>query len=84
MVYTEWRYRAQIEHTYRFDQEDGLDVEDVRVRTLERMRRVFALTLLPIPGLITWSCGFAAWEANSASLETVMALMCSSRASVLS
>jgi hypothetical protein len=46
MVYTEWRYRPQIEHTYRFDQEDGLDVEDVRVQTLERMRRVFALTLL--------------------------------------
>ena len=38
-VYTQWRYRPQIEHTYRFDQEDGLDVEDVRVRTLERMRR---------------------------------------------
>ncbi len=45
-VYTEWRFRPQIEHTYRFDQEDGLDVEDMRVRTLERMRRVFVLTLL--------------------------------------
>ncbi len=31
-VYTEWRYRPHIEHTYHFDQEDGLDVEDVRVR----------------------------------------------------
>ncbi len=46
IVYTEWRYRPQIEHTYRFDQEDGLDVEDVRVRTLERMRRLFVLALL--------------------------------------
>jgi hypothetical protein len=46
MVYTEWRYRPQIEHTYRFDQEDGLDVEDVRVHTLERMRRIFVLVLL--------------------------------------
>ena len=46
MIYTGWRYRPQIEHTYRFDQEDGLDVEDVRVQTLERMRRVFVLTLL--------------------------------------
>jgi len=46
MIYTDWRYRPQIEHTYRFDQEDGLDVEDVRVQTLERMRRVFVLTLL--------------------------------------
>jgi hypothetical protein len=45
-VYTDWRFRPQIEHTYRFDQEDGLDVEDMRVRTLERMRRVFVLTLL--------------------------------------
>ena len=46
VVYSEWRYRPQIEHSYRFDQEAGLDVEDVRVQTLERMRRVFALTLL--------------------------------------
>jgi len=45
-VYTDWRYRPQIEHTYRFDQEDGLDVEDVRVQTMERMRRIFALTLI--------------------------------------
>jgi hypothetical protein len=45
-VYTEWRYRPQVEHTYRFDQEDGLDVEDMRVRTMERMRRVFVLVLL--------------------------------------
>jgi hypothetical protein len=45
-VYTEWRYRPQIEHTYRFDQEDGLDVEDMRVQTLERMRRIFVLVLL--------------------------------------
>lgn len=46
MVYTEWRHRPRIEHTYRFDQEDGLDVEDVRVQTLERMRRVFVVVLL--------------------------------------
>ena len=45
-VYTDWRYRPQIEHSYRFDQEDGLDVEDLRVRTLERMRRLFLLVLL--------------------------------------
>jgi hypothetical protein len=45
-VYTQWRYRPEIEHTYRFDQEDGLDVEDVRVQTLERMRRMFALVLM--------------------------------------
>ena len=45
-VCTEWRYRPQIEHTYRFDQEDGLDIEDVRVQILERMRRIFVLVLL--------------------------------------
>jgi len=45
-VYCEWRYRPQIEHTYRFDQEDGLNVEDVRVQTLERMRRIFVMVLL--------------------------------------
>jgi hypothetical protein len=46
LVLSEWRRRPQIEHTYRFDQEDGLDIEDMRVRTVERMRRVFALVLL--------------------------------------
>jgi hypothetical protein len=45
-VYTTWRHRPQVEHTYRFDQEDGLQVEDMQVRTLERMRRVFILVLL--------------------------------------
>lgn len=45
-VYAEWRHRPQIEHTYRFDQEDGLDIEDVRVQTLERMRRIFTLVLI--------------------------------------
>lgn len=45
-VYTQWRCRPRIEHTYRFDQEQGLNVEDMRVQTLERMRRVFVLVLL--------------------------------------
>jgi hypothetical protein len=45
-VYEDWRSRSRIEHGYRFDQEQGLDVEDVRVRTLDRMRRVFAMVLL--------------------------------------
>lgn len=43
---TTWRYRPQIEHTYRLDQEAGLDVEDMRVHTLEHMRRVFLLVLV--------------------------------------
>ncbi len=45
-VYADWRQRAQIEHGYRFDQEEGLDVEDMRVETLERMRRLFLFVLL--------------------------------------
>jgi hypothetical protein len=45
-VYEDWRLRSRIEHGYRFDQEQGLDVEDMRVETLERMRRLFMLVLL--------------------------------------
>ena len=45
-LYHDWRLRGRIEHGYRFDQEQGLDVEDLRVQTLERMRRLFALVLL--------------------------------------
>ena len=45
-VYGDWRQRSDLEHGYRFDQEEGLDVEDMRVETLERMRRLFILVLL--------------------------------------
>lgn len=45
-VYDDWRLRSRIEHGYRFDQEQGLDVEDMRVHTLDRMRRIFAMVLL--------------------------------------
>ncbi len=45
-IYNDWRLRGRIEHGYRFDQEQGLDVEAVRVHTLERMHRIFALDLL--------------------------------------
>ena len=38
-VYHDWRQRPTIEHLYRFIQEDGLDVEKVQLRTLERRRR---------------------------------------------
>ena len=44
-VYNDWRLRTRIEHGYRFDQEQGLDVEDMRVQTVERMRRLFAIVL---------------------------------------
>jgi len=45
-VYGDWRQRGQIEHGYRFEQEEGRDVEDMRVETLERMRRLFLFVLL--------------------------------------
>ncbi|MDR3573568.1 MAG: hypothetical protein P4L50_06895 [Anaerolineaceae bacterium] len=45
-VYNNWRLRGRIEHGYCFDQEQGLYVEDMRVHTLDRMRRLFAVVLL--------------------------------------
>jgi hypothetical protein len=45
-VYNDWRLRSRIEHGYRLDQEQGLDVEDMRVQTVDRMRRLFAIVLL--------------------------------------
>jgi hypothetical protein len=44
-VYNDWRLRSRIEHGYRFDQEQGLDVEDMRLHDLEGMKRIFALVL---------------------------------------
>ena len=44
-VYEDWRLRGRIEHGYRFAQEQGLDVEDMRVQTLPRMQRLFALVV---------------------------------------
>jgi len=59
-VYTDWRHRPQIEHAYRFEQEDGLDVEDMRVRKLERMRRLFLLVL--VAAMFVYHLGLA-WPA---------------------
>lgn len=64
-VYGDWRLRARIEHGYRFDQEQGLDVEDMRVQTLERMRRLFILVLLAAQFVAyihrTWTAPATAW-----------------------
>src|SRR3954469_23503340 len=38
-LYADWRSKGRIEHGYRFCQEAGLDMEDMRVRSIERMRR---------------------------------------------
>lgn len=45
-LYEDWRLRGRIEHGYRFCQEAGLDVEDMRVRSVGRMRKLFILVLL--------------------------------------
>lgn len=64
-VYARWRFRPQIEHLYRFDQERGLDVEDIQVHTLERMRRLFVLVLLAALCVYhvgaTWSAPAVRW-----------------------
>jgi len=91
-VYEDWRLRSRIEHGYRFDQEQGLDVEDMRVRTVERMRRLFALVLLAAqivfviadqwpPKAVLWLRRLAV---NSAFRQTGMALIGCSKASPLS
>jgi hypothetical protein len=64
-VYEDWRLRGRIEHGYRFAQEQGVDVEDMRVQTLARMQRLFALVLVAAqfvfhlmetwpPAAVTW------------------------------
>jgi hypothetical protein len=44
-VYQDWRLRGRIEHGYRFDQEAGLDIEQLLVRSLDRMQRLFVFVL---------------------------------------
>jgi hypothetical protein len=44
-VYYDWRRRPTIELYYRFVQEDGLDVEKIQLRKMERIRREFSLIL---------------------------------------
>ena len=64
-VYRDWMRRPTIEHFYRFIQEDGLDVEEIQVQTMERQRRTFVLVLacalfvLRCPGV--WSAATIAW-----------------------
>ncbi len=64
-IYRDWLRRPAIEHFYRFLQEDGLDVEEIQVQTMERQRRTFTLVLasalfvLRRPGV--WSAATIAW-----------------------
>jgi hypothetical protein len=61
----DWRLRPTIEHLYRFLQEEGLDVEKIRLHKLERRRReltlilVVALFVLRLPHL--WSPAVLSW-----------------------
>lgn len=67
-VYGDWRQRGNIEHGYRFNQEDGLDLEDRRVETLEHMRRLFVLVLLAAQFVYsigrTWTHTAVRWLRN--------------------
>lgn len=82
-VYQDWRLCSRIEHSYRFDQEQGLGIEDLRVQTLERMRRLFAIVLVAAQFIFhpIQCCGYANWAANWASNPTGMALTSSCVAS---
>jgi len=64
-AYNDWRLRTRIEHGYRFDQEQGLDVEDMRLHTLERMQRLFLLVLLSAQFVFylndTWPAPAVTW-----------------------
>ena len=64
-VYRDWRLRGKIEQGYRFEQEEGLDVGDLRVTTLERMRRLFVFVLLAAQYVSyigrTWSSSAVKW-----------------------
>jgi len=64
-VYSDWGQHSRIEHGYRFEQEKGLDVEDMRVETLKRMRRLFILVLLAAQFVYyigrTWKCAAIIW-----------------------
>jgi hypothetical protein len=78
-VFVTWRYRPQIEHTYRLDQEAGLDVEDLRVHTLEPMRRVFLMVLVAAAFLYhldqTWQPAALHWlRALGGKLGTLLDL----------
>lgn len=67
-VYGDWRRRGNIEQGYRFAQEEGLDVEDMRVATLEHMRRLFVMVLLAAQFVYyigqTWPCAAVQWLRN--------------------
>ena len=67
-VYTHWRLRGRIEHLYRFDQEEGLDVERMLVRTLPHMQRLFILVL--------WAMHFVTYALESWPQEIVRWFQC--------
>lgn len=45
-AYRDWAQRGKIEPFYRFQQEDGLDVEVILMHKLERFRRMLLVTLM--------------------------------------
>jgi hypothetical protein len=44
-IFADWRLCGRIEHDHRFDQLQGSDIEDMRLRILNRMRCLFVLVM---------------------------------------
>jgi len=55
-VYNDWRLRTRIEHGYRFDQEQGLDVEDMRVHTMSVCAACLQWCCLPLKSFSLLPC----------------------------
>jgi hypothetical protein len=64
-VYGDWRLRHRIEDGYRFEQEAGLDVEQVMLHSLEAMQRMFVAVLWAMHFiahiLVTWPPEILIW-----------------------
>jgi hypothetical protein len=64
-VYSDWRLRGRIAHGYRCAQEQGLDGEDMRVRSLERQQMILVLVLAAAQVVfyigVGWPPGSVAW-----------------------
>lgn len=59
LAFEQWRMRPAIEHTYRFEQEQGLDVEDMRVRSSSGHASAFRAGLADHPLCRSSGCHLA-------------------------
>jgi len=77
-VYRDWAQRGKIEPYYRFQQEDGLDIERILQHQLERFRRLLLVVLLAACFVIhlehAWSPVLIQWIRAIASSTVGLAL----------